>query len=381
MSNTQDIRCVVFGPDHPNTLGAVRSLGEAGYRADAVIVRNSLRMVEYSRHVSSFFSFDSYVEALDFISDFYGNKPTERIFVITCDDEGASLIDSRSGDLPDNFVIFKGATSGIISHYINKHNINTLAKKHGLNVLPEVVTENGVVPQGLTYPVITKSISPLIGGWKSDVFKCDNEEELCEAFKKIQAPTVLIQQYLKKKNELCIDGFRCNGTTVITMVCKYLYLLDTAYSSYMSVENFHDDDLFKKIDSLLQEVDYEGIFCIEFLIAPDGELFFCEVNFRNSGWSYVSTVAGMNLPDLWIKSVVNGKVPEEAVCKIKPGFTAIYELPDFSDRVIHGAFGLLKWLAEYRKADCRLYLGKKDARPFLMLLKQKLKGKISKRNK
>ena len=45
---------------------------------------------------------------------------------------------------------------------------------------------------------------------KNIVFICRNEEDLCEAFKKIKSEKILLQQYIEKTDEQSYEGFSVN---------------------------------------------------------------------------------------------------------------------------------------------------------------------------
>ena len=89
---------------------------------------------------------------------------------------------------------------------MNKDTILKLAQKHGLNTLKTHYVERGVIPEDLEYPVITKSMSPVAGGWKSDVHICYDREELEKAYESIKSSKVLLQKYIDKKNEYTLEG-------------------------------------------------------------------------------------------------------------------------------------------------------------------------------
>ena len=130
------------------------------------------------------------------------------------------------------------------------------AKRNGLKVLETVVVERGEMPENLEYPIITKSISPNVGGWKSDVHICYSEVELIEAYKHIEAPTVLIQRFIEKKNEYCIDGFCINqGKDMFNGIASvYNYLIPGYYSPYMTVSNFPDGEISRSLQKMMEEI-------------------------------------------------------------------------------------------------------------------------------
>lgn len=289
--------------------------------------------------------------------------------MITCDDRTIEFLDCRYDEWKDKFIGFNAGSAGIISKYMNKFEILELAKKHGLNTLDTICVDKGAVPDNLEYPIITKSISPVVGGWKSDVHICRNEEELTAAYRKIKAPKVIIQKFIDKKNEYCIDGFCADKGNIMfnAIESTYNYLIPGYYSPYMTVKNFSNPDIEGALDSLMKEVGFEGVYSIEFLIDQDGNYYFSEINFRNSTWSYASTKAGMNLIVLWAEAMLSGTLKKNPARAIKDGFTAMVEPIDYGKRVPTGRAEWGEWLRDFREAKCPFYYNKDDIEPFLYM--------------
>ena len=63
----------------------------------------------------------------------------------------------------------------------------------------------------------------------------------------------------------------------------------------------------EKIKNVISEIGLEGIWEFEFMVDDKGNLWFLEINFRNSTWSWASTKAGMNLPYLWSECMLDNK--------------------------------------------------------------------------
>lgn len=166
------------------------------------------------------------------------------------------------------------------------------------------------MPDGLDYPVLTKADDSFAGNWKAATHICQNEEGLRNAFGEIKQDTVLIQKYIKKKNELCLDGYswNCGKNVFIAIASNYKYVLPDRYSYYMDVLNVHNEKLQKALEGMFAEIGFEGIFSIEFLVDQNDDLYFLEINFRNSTWSYASTKAGMNLVTGWCSAMLEGEV-------------------------------------------------------------------------
>ena len=367
----KDRKFIVFGIDHYNPLGILRSLGENGINADFICIPGRAPVASSSKYIAELHMVSDYIAGCELLLKEYGNYSKDNLpIVITSDDEQVGYMDEHYNEYEGKFVFFNAGKSGRISEFMDKYNILELAKRKGLKTLDAVAVERGVLPEGIEYPVITKSIAPNVGGWKSDVHICENEQELLEAYKTIESPTVLVQHYIDKKNELVIEGFSaCKGTiNFLAIESMYKYNIKGYYSPYHDTTNFKNEELRSALDAMIREIGFEGIYEIEFLVDKDDNLYFSEINFRNSTWSYASTVAGMNLPLLWAETMLTGKLPKNAEKEIKPGFTAMVEPIDYQKRVVDRGYDLNAWYGDFVNATCKYYFNEWDLKPFFVML-------------
>lgn len=372
--NIKNYKHVVFCGEHYNPLGVIRSLGESGIRPDVVVLRSRTPLASNSKWIANLHIVDSKEEGLSYLLSKY-KEEDKKPFLYTCDDKITSYLDLEYEKVKAVFTFFNAGRSGRITEFMNKNSINELAVKHGLNVLDAVVASTGDIPDGLQYPVITKTIASTVGAWKDDVFICNSEDELRKACEKIQAPTILIQKYIDKKNEYCLEGFSVNqgNSSMITIASSYNYLLPDYYSPYMTVHNFDKYDVSLKLVAMMQEIGFEGIYEVEFLVDDNDKLWFCEINFRNSTWSYASTKVGMPLPVLWATYMLQDTIDGEAVYRSIPeNFTAMVEINDWSARVKTKQVSVATWVKDFIHSDCKYYLGAGDIRPVVKLFTTKL---------
>ncbi|WP_270507707.1 ATP-grasp domain-containing protein [Eubacterium limosum] len=355
---------IVFAIEHYNPLGVIRSLGEAGIKSVFIAEKGRTQIASKSKYVEKCHYVDSVEEGYDILMKEYSHYEKNLPFVVTCDDRTAGFLDEHYEELKDKFIFHNAGETGRISKYMDKDEILQLAKKHGLKILNTQTVKLGEIPENLEYPIITKSISPTVGGWKSDVHICKCEQELVEAYKMIEAPTVLIQKYIEKKNEYCLDGFCASkGQIMYTAIAStYNYLIPGYYSPYMTVTNFEDNEMRKSLEGMMKEIGLEGIFSIEFLIDQDGAYYFSEINFRNSTWSYAATKAGMPLPVLWATAMLDGKMPEYKI--IEDGFMAMVEPIDYAKRVKTGKIDKAQWMVDFKEAKCGFYYSADDLEPW-----------------
>lgn len=361
---------IVFALDHYNPLGMIRTLGENGIAPIYIAVKHRIDLGVKSKYVSQVHKVDSVEDGYQILLEEYGNEETKPI-LLTSDDRTTGYLDEHYVELKDKFIFFNAGEAGRITEFMDKEKILELAKKHGLKVLDTRVLNRGETPENLDYPIITKSISPNVGGWKSDVHICRSKEELEKAYEAIESPLVLVQKFIEKKNEFCLDGFSANKGKdfFVGIASTYKYLIPGYYSPYMDVFNFKNEKMRKSLNSMMEEIGFEGVFSIEFLIDQDGNYWFCEINFRNSTWSYASTVAGMPLAYLWAKTMLGGKIPKDAEKEIPDGFTAMVEPIDYAKRIELGLCTPGEWLADFKKTDCGFYYSSDDLEPFYEMVR------------
>ena len=362
---------IVFALDHYNPLGMIRSLGEHGIHPIYIAVRHRMNLGVKSKYLKVCHQVESVEEGYALLMKEYGNYAGPKPFLLTSDDRTTGYLDEHYEELKDKFIFFNAGAAGRITDYMDKNTILQLAKKHGLNVLETRTVKRGEIPEDLVYPIITKSISPNVGGWKSDVHICNSAEELRQAYENILSPTVLIQRFIEKKNEYCLDGFCINkGKQMFAAIAStYNYLSPGYYSPYMTVTNFDNAEMQKALQGMMEEIGFEGIFSIEFLIDRDGTFYFCEINFRNSTWSYAATVAGMPLPVLWAESTLEGSISENIYKPIPDGFTAMVEPIDYEKRVMEGRASFAQWLSDFKNTNCPFYFNNEDPEPYYEMMK------------
>lgn len=360
----KDRKFIVFGIDHYNPLGVIRTLGKNGIRPIFIAIPGRAKIASSSKYISETIWVKDFEEGCKLLLEKFAGCGSDLPIVITTDDEQVVYMDEHFETFEGKFIFFNAGKAGRITEFVDKYNILKIAEKHGMKILPSWSVERGVIPEGIQYPIITKSISPVIGGWKSDVFICNNENELKDAYKKIKAPQVLLQKFIDKKNELCIDGFSVDRgrKTYFAIASTYNYNIRGYYSPYMTVRSLENEYLNSALGKMLEEIGFEGIFSIEFLIDQDDTLYFSEVNFRNSTWSYGATAADMPIPLLWAEAMVTNELPPlNIICE---PFMAMVEPIDYSKRVKTGMVELYEWIIDFKNARVGYYFDDDDRRPF-----------------
>lgn len=358
---------IIFGYDHYNALGVVRSLGEKGIAPIVILHKTIVKdasLVPNSRYASVVHIVENVDDGYRLLLEKYGNEALKP-FLYSCDDYVEMCLDSHYEELKDRFYFFDGGQAGIVSRYMDKDGISQLAVECGCKIPKTEIVKRGQLPTSLKYPVITKAKVSAIGGWKKDVRICYSEEELVEAYKTIESEDLLVEEFIEKKNELCLDGFCINhGKDVcIPFQTTYLRVAPGMYGNYMELTPFKNEVVYKQVCRILEKAQFNGIFSVEYLIDKNDELYFLEVNFRNSTWSYAFTYGGVNMPYEWAKATLEGEISLAEDGIKKTPFTALVEVKDFKDFVLTRKISLLKWIRDLRKTDCLYYWNSKDKKP------------------
>ena len=371
---------IVIGYEHYNPLGVIRSLGENGIHPIVVMLKSDVKIASKSKYIGKLYYVDSNEEAYMLLLREYGNEKVKP-FVIPCDDNITELFDHKYAEVKDKFYVANAGEADRISHYMNKYVLCDLAKRHGLNVAKSWVVKKGEIPNGLVYPLITKPLTSY-PNWKADYRVCNNEQELKQAYSEIKGTDLMLQQYIKKINELCLDGVVVNqGRQMFTAIAStYTYILPDYFSMEMVVKNFNDEYLQKTLQAMFAEVGFDGIFSTEFMVDENGKLWFLEINFRNSTWSYASTKLGMNLPLLWAEGMLTNKVSDEAKKNIPNNYIALAEVDDFEHRVKRlKMISIGDWWKGVKRADCLFVWNNNDKKPAVVYWLGKIKRFIKKK--
>ena len=184
--------CIVFALEHYNPLNMIRALGENGINPVYISVKRRYEVATYSKYISQLHRVNSVEDGYQLLLDEYGSiaeQTGKKPYVVFSDDKSVGYFDLHYDEWKDKFMTYNAGKSGRINEFMDKYEIQQLAKKHGFNVLDSyVISKEDKLPDSLWYPIITKDISPNSGSWKADVFICQDEGELKDAIKKIESP-------------------------------------------------------------------------------------------------------------------------------------------------------------------------------------------------
>lgn len=365
---------IILGDGHFNTLGIVRSLGEVGIRPDVVLVGHNQMIVRSSKYIQNFHHTESIEDGLEYIISEYSQEKA-RPFLLTGSDKIIAVIDRNYNRLINKFFFFNAGKEGRINWLLSKKEQNILAESCGFNVPIYEEVRIGEEPTIVPYPLITKAIDSTIENWKDQVFICHNKSELANAYSRLKGERILLQQYIEKSNETGFDALTVNQgeDTYLPLQLSYYDTTETSFGNSIYFFEPKDEELCGKVKDLMKKTQFSGIFSIDLLIGKDGKIYFLEVNFRNSAWSYPSTCAGVNLPYLWAQSVLNKKLDTENVLIKKLPYSAIVDSEVMSHALREGLGNAIRVLKKIWKCDCCIIWNQKDQGPFWSIVRSYIK--------
>lgn len=368
---------IIFCPDHFNPLGVIRSLGEVGIRPFVILYGHPSILVKYSKYIEEMHWSATIADGFKYLQERFGNE-TKKPFLLATSDDVVSYLDLHFTELCDKFYFFNAGAQGRLTHLMEKKNIVEMGRKAGFLVPETEEVARGEMPRKINFPILTKSNTPTIHDWKSNVFICRNEAELRNAYEHIDCDRVILQEYVQKVDEINFEGFSINGGSevYIPLENRFYRTTSTSFGNYAYIEKIKDQQLLGKIKELLKLTKFTGIFEVEFMIGKDGRYYFLEVNFRNSAWLYAYTRCGVNLPLMLAKSVLaNRLVLDDEHIQSLP-FKYIDEFTDFKWSVLSGKVNIFKWLRDFFTSDCTFYINRKDPKPFVMYLINRIKKAV-----
>ena len=358
---------IVFSQDHYNPLDVIRSLGEKNLKPISILYTPDPCLINNCRYVYKLHQVKSLEDGYNLLLSEYGNEEFKP-FVYCSDDTTESFLDQHYDELNGKFYFYNAGERGRVTWLQNKDNITTLAAEVGLDNPRKEVVDTGVMPKTLKYPIITKVLASTMGAWKGDVYVCNNDAELEDAYKRIQSPKLILQEFIHKKGEFCMEGFAINdGKDIfIPYMADYIRFYNNSYGHFMNMIPFPEGELKNKILELFKKTRFNGIFEIEFMKGPNGEEYFLEINLRASTWNYAITIGGGNLPYYWAKSMLLGRIPYEEMSLRQEPFKAMVEPVDFLQNVLHNhRVSLVQWIKDVKSTECFYFFNKKDIKPLL----------------
>lgn len=365
-------RIIVFGGNHHNTLGVIRSLGEVGCKPILILHGAS----------NSFVSKSKYIDKTHYVTDEKGGiallleqytRENVKPIIICCSDGASSCLDENYDKLAPYFIFPNAEEKGRITKLMNKERMRLLAEENNLRT-PRTwtISKGKPIPTSISFPCIIKPLVSIEGS-KSDIHVCKDIHELNQAISSTHSPHIQIQEFIDKDYEYQLIGCRIKNENKdriiipgISKIIRASSVSNTGFLKYSPLQGKEEKEL-DNVNSFIRATQYIGLFSVEFIVDKNGNSYFMEINFRNDGNAYAVTGSGCNLPLIWCKGMLGESIDEEPTV-IKERLV-IPELIDFFQSVLTHKISLIQWAKDIIKSDIYLLYNKKDTKPFYDELK------------
>lgn len=361
---------VIIGDSFNNTLGLIRSLGEARIDITLLLVGNIDRLyVAKSRYLKKkqIFHFVNIDDCLPILHQIANG--TKRQIIICTNDKAAQFIDSHERELSQNYITpMRGLQLGDM---MNKDSQCKLAKACGFTVPQSFIyNRNNDFPEGQNYPLLMKPINSTHGE-KSDIHICRNYNEVKNCLMESSScADFIVQEYIEKEYEINLIGVSTDHGIYVPGGIRKIRHYPTIYSPcsfglFQSIEKLNVDAA--PIRKFISRVGYYGPFSVE-LLHKGNKNYFMEVNFRNDGLAYAATASGVNLPALLFN------VSKPASFHVKD--TYMMDLSCDYCHVKNGTISKMKWISDFLKTGCQLNFNRRDPMPTICYYLHKIKKRF-----
>lgn len=312
-------KLIILGINNLNTLGLIRSLGEARQPVYLILWPSELRMcnLRFSKYITWMHHCKPGEDFIDVLKQHFWHEEHKPVLYTNCD-LAQSMLDANYDELKERFHIFNAkGRQGEIIRLMDKKNTFVIAKDCGLNLIPTYyIDKTSPLPESIPYPCLIKSDNSSRAG-KDFMCVCSDKAQLQAALR--DGVEYLLQEYIEKDTELNILGVSLNhGKDVIISgavrkIRDYLHY-QSFYICLEDLDEYPQVDM-ARVKRFVAETGYEGLFSIEFLIKGD-KAYFLEINLRNDGCCYLYTSAGVNYPYIWAE-YCSGATLDSAVYSMK----------------------------------------------------------------
>lgn len=374
-------KIIVIGGAHHNTLGVVRSLGEAGLADDIILIgvfcgNNFVGKSKYVRkeniyNIQNEFDIVAKVFSIAKVQD-------EKPILICCGDSFISVVDEAFDFLAPYCILPTAGKQSRITYFLDKEIQCKLAEECGLKVPFHLSfnEENKSSLVEIPYPCIIKPMNSVVGK-KTDIAICSTNKDLEFYLSSKKSYNLHIEEYINKSAEFQLIGCSLEQKIIIpgyTMIIRQPKNTNTGYLKYLPIQDgFVSTTLIKKVETFIRKIGYKGLFSVEFIRDSIGNDYFLEINMRNDGNAYCVQCAGVNLPNIWYKYAADSQAEIKDIIAFEQ---PIFLMPEFND--IRNIFkvGIIRWMRECFTADAHTIFDRHDLGPFFYALYSKVKGKL-----
>ena len=362
---------IIIGGNHHNMLGVIRAFGEKGKLVNIIITsKHKYCYIKKSKYVKNCdIVLENEKEILEVLEQKYKNDKNKPVLIPTSD-FCALIIDKNKNKLEKNFIVPNiDNKENLIVEYMDKYKQYEFIKECGIKIAKswELKITEALIPEDVIFPCIIK---PLVSAYaaKSDITICQNKQELEKAidkYKSLKYEEAILQEYIEFDQEYGLIGCCHDRKVILPGIIKKerIFPKGRGNVSFGKIDKFEDSKInFKPIINLLKKMNYSGMFDIEVFI-KDKNFYLNEINFRNSGNSYLYTYENVYIVYLWYLMASNNSISNEKI-KIDKSFfftDEMLELKQLKSKNIN----IKQWNEARKKSKVSFLINNKDKKPVI----------------
>jgi predicted ATP-grasp superfamily ATP-dependent carboligase len=315
-------RILLTDAEERSVLAACRGLAGAGYAVGAVAARR-LALTHWSRRCDiKLVAPDPRVDPAGFVNQIADTLAGGEYALLLPGTEASLLAVSAAREKLEPHVRLGLPPAKTVARALDKVELLAVAERVGL-APPQTTSCQGrdealAAATALGYPLILKPARSFVASGSAlrhvNAVVVENEDVLVNEVERLGSP-VLVQRYLAGRAVLSCSGVMGGGALRAFAVARYLRTWPPqAGPSSFSETIPPPSDVERRIESLLVELEWEGIFQVQLLELKPGRIATLDLNPRLFGSLALPIAAGANLPAVWCDWVLGrpGRVPVTA---------------------------------------------------------------------
>lgn len=355
-------KIVIWGADNSHALGVIRQLANNNLDVLFLVNGRSNACATKSKYCKKCHYVNSLDEGLQFLLNNYRDKNNKAVLLLM-GDATAEIVDKNREKLLPYWFLSGTLEQGLLSKVDDKNIMSEIAERHGFKIPRSIEFKYDSAINNIEYPCIIKPTILQTGRLDFKLHICWSEQDLLKATRLMNhGNTYILQQYIQKEYDLLITGYRKKNGKVILAGTYYKdrWSDDGGGSHGYLIPDIPECCNSKGIESFLQEIDYYGLFSVEYGLYK-GIAYFYEFNLRNDGTSHIFYQCGANLPLSWVYDCIGyeNDVPTKVVGKK-------YVINEILDQIniTRGCVSKAQWKQEKAEATAFYFYDPKDLIPW-----------------
>ena len=318
------MKVLILGLTNKTGLAVARNLSKFGCLVDAIYINDVA--ARHSKYVNnSYFFGDPELDVNAFTENLLKHlSDNEYDGLIPIHDAALEICRYKKQEIAEKVKIAGLNEDSSYKYSINKHEMLTIGEKNGLtipksNLIDTLISFQKIEPTTFNFPIVAKPVSSAaIRNNKLYAYSvkiCENYEELTNFIREnVNSVNILIQEFVKGYG-IGYNFISKNGEIQNEYIHRRINE-NNGVSSLRESLTTDNYNLKTKVTKIVEEMNWNGVGMVEFMIKPDGSPVLMEFNGRFFGSVELSARSGINLPILFLKQfILDQEIPENLPLK------------------------------------------------------------------